>query len=106
MIMVRFFRHLHLDHVLVWEFIDLKISYDVRHLDEDPRADRWSPIRPFLAAINTRREQVINPSYIVVEDELMSSWISRKQDRTTDGIPHLTKIIRKPKGVGTEIICL
>ena len=36
----------------------------------------------------------------------MSSWISRKQDRTTDGIPHLTKIIRKPKGVGTEIKCL
>ena len=73
--------------------------------DEVP-ADRWSPIRPFLAAINTRREQVINPSYIVVEDELMSSWISRKQDRTADGIPHLTKIIRKPKGVGTKIKCL
>ena len=34
--------------------------------DEDP-TDRWSPIRPFLAAINTRGEQVINPSYIVVE---------------------------------------
>ena len=36
----------------------------------------------------------------------MSSWISRKQDRTIDGIPHLTKIIRKPKEVGTEIKCL
>ena len=73
--------------------------------DED-RTDRWSPIRPFLAAINARREQVIDPSYLVVEDELMSSWISRKQDRTIDGIPHLTKIIRKPKGVGTEVKCL
>ena len=43
---------------------------------------------------------------MIVEDELMSSWISRKQDRTADGIPHLTKIIRKPKGVGTEIKCV
>ena len=36
----------------------------------------------------------------------MSSWISRKQDYTLVGIPHLTKIIRKPKGVGTEVKCL
>lgn len=33
--------------------------------------DRLSPIRPFLAAINERRHQVIDPSYILVEDELM-----------------------------------
>lgn len=33
----------------------------------------------------------------------MSSWVSRKQDHTKDGIPRLTKIIRKPKGVGTEV---
>ena len=39
-------------------------------------------------------------------DELMSSWVSRQQDHTKDGIPHLTKIIRKPKGVGTEVKCL
>ena len=38
----------------------------------------------------------------------MSSWVSRKQDHTKDGIPHLTKIIRKPKGVhvDTEVKCL
>ena len=68
--------------------------------------DSWSPIRPFLAAINERLQQVIDPSCILVEDELMSSWISRKQYRTIDGIPHLTKIIRKPKEIGTEIKCL
>ena len=73
--------------------------------DED-LTDHWSPIRPFIAAINARRKQVIDPFYLVVEDELMSSWISRKQDRTIDGIPHLTKTIRKPKGVGTEVKCL
>ena len=72
--------------------------------DEDCN-DPWSPIRPFMDALNNRRQQVINPSHMIVEDELMSSWISRKQDRTADGIPHLTKIIRKPKGVGTEIKC-
>ena len=84
-----------------FEFILRCLSFG----DMDPM-DRWSPRRPFLAAINERCQQVIDPSYILVEDELMSSWISRKQDRTIDGIPHLTKIIRKPKGVGTEIKCL
>eukprot|EP00731_Ephydatia_muelleri_P003545 Em0001g3545a len=73
--------------------------------DEDCN-DPWSPIRPFMDALNNRRQQVINPSHMIVEDELMSSWISRKQDRTADGIPHRTKIIRKPKGVGTEIKCV
>ena len=67
-----------------FEFILRCLSFG----DMDPM-DRWSPIRPFLAAINERRQQVIDPSYILVEDELMSSWISRKQDRTIDGIPHL-----------------
>ena len=47
--------------------------------DEDCN-DPWSPIRPFMDALNNRRQQVINPSHIIVEDELMSSWISRKQD--------------------------
>eukprot|EP00731_Ephydatia_muelleri_P006247 Em0003g495a len=70
--------------------------------DEDCN-DPWSPIRPFMDALNNRRQQVINPSHMIVEDELMSSWISRKQDRTADGIPHLTNIIQKPKGVGAEI---
>eukprot|EP00731_Ephydatia_muelleri_P031708 Em0023g215a len=73
--------------------------------DEDCN-DPWSPIRPFMDALNNRRQQVINPSHIIVEDELMSSWISRKQDRTADGIPHLTNIIQKPKGVGAEIKCV
>ena len=36
----------------------------------------------------------------------MSTWITSEHDRTTDGIPHLTKIIRKPKGVGTEVKCI
>lgn len=58
--------------------------------DEDCN-DPWSPIRPFLDALNNRQQQVINPSHMIVEDELMSSWISRKLDRTADGIPNRTK---------------
>ena len=50
-------------------------------------------------------EKVI-PSYILVDDELMPSWISRKQDRTTDENPHLTIIIQKPNRVGTEVKCV
>ena len=46
---------------------------------------------------------MINPSHII---ELMSSWVSRKQDSTADGNPHLTKITLKPNGVGTEIKCV
>ena len=58
--------------------------------DTDPN-DRWSTIRPFHIAINKRKQSIIIPSHIVVVDELMSSWVSRKQDHTKDGIPHLTK---------------
>ena len=65
-----FFRHLHLGHVLVWEFHRFE---DVCHLEMKT---------PQIAGLQYDREQVIDPSYIVVEDELMSSWISRKQDCT------------------------
>ena len=73
--------------------------------DSDPN-DRWSFIRPLLTAINKRRQQFVVPSHILTDDELMSSWISRMQDYTSDAIPHLTKMIRKPKGVGTVMKCL
>ena len=73
--------------------------------DTDPN-DRWSSELPFLIAINKRKQSIIIPSRINIIDELMSSWVSRKQDHTKDGIPHLTKIIRKPKGVGAEVKCL
>ena len=60
--------------------------------DEDCNAP-WFPIRPLMDAFNNRRQQIINPSRMIVEEELMSSWISRKQDRT-GGMQHLTKSIR------------
>ena len=44
----------------------------------DPN-DRWSFIRPLLTAINKRGQQFVVPSHIITEDELMSSWISRKK---------------------------
>ena len=46
-----------------------------------------------MDALNNRRQQVINPSHMIVEDELMSTWISKEQDW-------------KPKGVVTEIKCI
>ena len=36
-------------------------------------------------------------------DESMSAWTSAKPDCLPDTMPHKTKIIRKPKGVGCEI---
>ena len=33
----------------------------------------------------------------------MSSWRGKDGNYCTDGMPHVTKIERKPKGVGTEL---
>ena len=41
--------HLLLDHALAWELEGLNSYCDAYHLEIDPM-DRWSPIRPFLAA--------------------------------------------------------
>ena len=45
---------------------------------------------------------MIRPSSCLVADESFASWISRKADDMPDALSYTQKIIRKPKGVGTE----
>ncbi|KAF4138211.1 Transposase IS4 [Phytophthora infestans] len=46
---------------------------------------------------------VISPGAVLCVDECMSSWQGREEKYTHDGILHLTKIQRKPEGVGLDI---
>lgn len=46
---------------------------------------------------------MINPGEYLTPDECMSSWLGSEALFDVNGMPHLSKIIRKPKGVGCEI---
>ena len=47
--------------------------------------------------------QKIYPGWQLCIDESVSSWRGKDGDFCTDGMPHVTRIDRKPKGVGCEI---
>lgn len=68
-----------------------------------PDADPWWPIRPFIEAFNESRKVVITPGAFLTVDEIMSMWYGKEQTSTVEGIPHKTKITRKPRGVGAEL---
>ena len=63
----------------------------------------WSPIRSFIDAFNHTREEKIKPSRFLVVDECMSAWRGLDGKYSADGLPHVTKIRRKPEGVGAEL---
>jgi hypothetical protein len=65
--------------------------------------DPWYPIRIIVNGFNERRKKVIFPGKILCIDECMSAWRGREDKYTHDGIPHKTKIARKPEGVGAEM---
>ena len=64
--------------------------------------DRWAHVRCLMEAFNDHRASQIIPSWRLCVDERMSAYRPRKGPYYSDSIPHLTKIQRKPKGVGTE----
>jgi hypothetical protein len=70
--------------------------------DKDP----WQPIRLFIAAFNGCRKSVMKPGPTLVVDEVMSMWYGLESQYSTDGMPHVTKIQRKPRGVGVEMKAL
>eukprot|EP00731_Ephydatia_muelleri_P007170 Em0003g1418a len=61
----------------------------------------WDAVRGLISAFNTTRMQNVKPGTEVVMDESMGKWIPMFEG-TPEGVPHLTKIIRKPCGVGIE----
>ena len=53
-----------------------------------------------MVSINERRVQEIYPGWQLCIDESVSSWRGKDGDFCSDGMPHVTRIDRKPKGVG------
>ena len=60
-------------------------------------------VEPLVAAFNCNRKKNIVPGIKLVVDESISEWKGKDQRFGADGCPHVTKIIRKPRGVGMEV---
>ena len=58
-----------------------------------------------MNALNGRRKDTVIAGSYICADELMSSWEGYEGKYHHRGMPHVTKIKRKPKGVGAEIKC-
>lgn len=70
--------------------------------------DKWSAVRDWFTEFNRRRQQVILPSDRLTIDEMMSANRTNRTltNNVPQGLPHQTKIPRKPESVGVEIRCL
>ena len=80
----------------------LVFSYGVS--DEEAASCSFWQVQPLVDAFNDCRVQRVIPGYKLVVDESMSEWRGKDQRYgAKSGCPHVTKIIRKPKGVGMEI---
>jgi hypothetical protein len=65
--------------------------------------DRYLPIREYIHQRNIRRENVITPGREIIIDECMSAYKGVEMLFKDLNTIHITKIIRKPKGVGIEL---
>ena len=68
---------------------------------EDP-VDRWREVRTLIDEFNANRAETVCPGWILVIDESTSKWRGLG-DWYDAGLPHITKIPRKPEPVGAEI---
>lgn len=76
-------------------------------VDDQVGQDPYLPITAFLRGFNDRREQMVIPGKYLVVDECMCSWKGLEMfwSATMQDSVHITKIKRKPKGIGIEIKC-
>eukprot|EP00731_Ephydatia_muelleri_P024414 Em0016g685a len=84
-------------------FLDWKahLQLAVPRSREDAQKDPWYLVKAVMDAFNECREINLVPGSENVIDESMGKVIPFF-DYTPEGIPNLTKIIRKPEGVGVE----
>ena len=66
--------------------------------------DAFSPGRVIVASPG--RVIVASPGRVIVADEIISSWHGQSIDFDVNGAPHITKIARKPDGIGVEMKAL
>ena len=69
------------------------------------KADPYAHVSYLIGAFNENRKEKVSPGTGVCIDESMGKWIPFFKD-TPEGIPNLTKLIRKPVGVGAEYKCM
>ena len=67
------------------------------------RMIRGGKCGPWSDGFNVRRVQVLSPGQALCIDECKSSWRGADGAYIVEGLPHVTKIQRKPEGVGCEI---
>jgi hypothetical protein len=67
-------------------------------------SDPWYPVRNLIDGFNARRKDVIDPGELLCVDECLSAWKGRERKYAHDGLPHMTKIVRKPEGRGRVLI--
>jgi len=77
------------------------LRLDDQNLSASIPGDQWFAIRGFVTAFNLNMETNFHPGTKLCVDESMCSW--RGRGDFAGGMPHVTKIARKPKGVGLEI---
>ena len=65
--------------------------------------DPWHEIRSFIDAFNTHMTEAFSPGQFLTVDEIMSAWKGLSSLFDAFGLPHQTKIIRKPEGTGAEM---
>ena len=65
--------------------------------------DKWAPVRRLIDAFNKQRAAKFFPSWSICVDESISAWRGKDGNYCSDGMPHVTKIARKSKGVGAEL---
>ena len=64
------------------------------------------PSLAFYNAVNENLETTFIPGRVIVADEIISSWHGLSTSFDTNGCPHVTKIQRKPEGIGAEMKAL
>ena len=70
---------------------------------DDPN-DKWAPVRSLIASFNDARYNGYKPGWRLCLDESVSAWRGKNGEIQNGGMPHVVKIIRKPKGVGCELV--
>lgn len=70
---------------------------------EADNSDRWWPIRKLLERFNAHMKVVFVAGKWVVIDESGFWWLGKDGQWCHDGMPHVTKIVRKPRSVMAEL---
>eukprot|EP00122_Pirum_gemmata_P020386 Pgem_evm1s19058 len=79
----------------------------VQSLDVDYEVDDWRLVKPLIDAMNEQWASNIIPGLYLCIDECMCAWKGRyRKYYGVFGLPHVTKIARKPKGDGLELKAL